>query len=247
MMSLTVPVSDLGAFILDIDPSRFLFPYLAAWPGSSRTAESLLTRREGTDVVYLNPTRQTPRLAPFSRRPLTRTVPPDEVLDTGWSLAGTDYRGVRVLGTIRRVPDSDWYLLCNIDVDEVVAPLHRLGWEMGLITALIGLANAAGAGLIWRVQQARISRQREAWFQSVANDTPAYLWMASVGQENSFVNRPLRKFLGTGTESLSKSWAEYVHPDDAARTRSSWRPWRKAAVTPPSSESAASTESTAWW
>ena len=54
LIALTVPVHDLGAFILDIDPSRFLYPYLETWPGPSRTAETLLVRREENDIVYLS-------------------------------------------------------------------------------------------------------------------------------------------------------------------------------------------------
>jgi PAS domain S-box-containing protein len=213
MISLTVPVQNLGGLILDIDPSRFLYPYLESWPGSSLTAESLLVRREGDELVYLNRSRQTPALAPFTRKPLTLSLPPDQVLDAGWSLETNDYRGVPVIGTIRRVPGTDWFLVCKMNVAEVTAPLHRLGWEMALITLLIGLANAAGAVSIWRGQQARMHREREAWFQSVANDTPAYLWMTSAAGETSFINLPFRKFLGTDRESLS-SWTTYLHPDD---------------------------------
>lgn len=124
---------------------------------------------------------------------------------------------------MRRIPDSPWLLICKMAVAEVDAPLRRLGWEMALITALIGLANVAGAGLIWKTQQGRIHRDREAWFYAVANDTPALLWMATGGDENSFINRSMQRFLGTDRQSLSSSWNDYVHPDDAARTRAAYR------------------------
>jgi PAS domain S-box-containing protein len=109
-----------------------------------------------------------------------------------------------------------------MDTAEVDEPLRRLGWEMALVTALIGLANASGVGLIWRSQQARTHREREAWFYAAANDTPANLWMASADEENSFINRPLGKFLGTGQDRLSKSWSDYVHPEDAGRARANF-------------------------
>ena len=36
-MALIRPVEHMRrAFILDIDPARFLYPYLESWPGSSR-------------------------------------------------------------------------------------------------------------------------------------------------------------------------------------------------------------------
>jgi hypothetical protein len=175
LMSLTVPVTHLGAFILDIDPSRFLYPYMEAWPGSSRTGESLLVRLEGEDAVYLNRRRRGLGLGPLSRRRPGLSLPPEEALDAGWSVAGLDYRGVPVMATVRRIPDSPWFMVCKMDLAEVHAPLVQLGRQMMLITALIGLATAAGGGLIWRGQQARLHREREVWFLAVANDTPAYL------------------------------------------------------------------------
>ncbi|HEV3201049.1 MAG TPA: PAS domain-containing protein [Bryobacteraceae bacterium] len=219
LMALTVPIDDLGALILDIDPSRFLYPSLESWPGNSRTAETLLVRMEGNQIVNLSKMRNAPGNSLFSRRPKSLTRPYESVVDAGWSVEGPDYRGVPTIGTIRRVPDSPWLVACKIDVSEVDAPLRRLGWEMALVTALIGLANAAGVGLIWRGQQTRVHHEREAWFFAVANDTPAYLWMWSVGQENSFINRSLGKFLGTDEQRLSKGWTDYVHPEDAEHTR----------------------------
>jgi PAS domain S-box-containing protein len=219
MMALTVPVANLGAWILDIDPSRFLYPYLELWPSRSRTAETLLARLEGDEIVNLSRMHKKPGNAVFSRRRLTRKLPSTAVLESGWATTGLDYGGAPVLAVVRHVADSPWFLICKIDTSEIDAPLRRLAWEMALLTALIGLGNAAGVGLIWRGQQARSHREREAWFYAIANDTPAYLWMASADQENSFINRPLREFLGSGHRPLPKAWNDYVHPEDADRVR----------------------------
>jgi PAS domain S-box-containing protein len=220
LMALTVPVSDAGAFILEIDPSLFLFPFVEAWPGSSRTALCELVRLEGNEAVSLSTAH--PGMAAFSRRPRILTLPPDRVLESGWSLKGVDNRGILSIGTMRRIPDSPWLLICKMAIAEVDAPLRRLAWEMALITALIAFASAAAAGLIWRGQQARIHRDREEWFYAVANDTPAYLWMASRGEENSFVNRPLQKFMGVDRQSLAEAWIDSVHPDDAGRVHAGY-------------------------
>jgi PAS domain S-box-containing protein len=222
MMALTVPVSNLGAWILDIDPSRFLYPYVESWPSRSRTGETLLVRLDGKEIVNLSKMRKAPGNPVFSRRRLAGKLPSDAVLDSGWSTTGLDYGLVPVLGVVRHVANSPWFLICKMDIAEIDAPLRRLAWEMALVTALIGFANAAGVGLIWRGQQARSHREREAWFYAVANDTPAYLWMATEDEENSFINRPLREFLGTGQHSLSKAWSDYVHPEDADRSRANF-------------------------
>ena len=146
-------------------------------------------------------------------------MPPDSTFDAGPLIRGPDYRGVPVLAVVRRVPNSPWFLSVKIDGAEADAPEHRLGWEMAIITALIALVNIAGVALVWRSQSARIHREREEWFRAIANDTPAYLWMAAPEVENSFINAPLARFLGTVETRLSKAWSEWLHPDDAERAR----------------------------
>ena len=217
-MELAIPVGNLGALMVDIDPSRFLYPYLAAWPGASRTAEAYLVRREGKQGVYLSPRRNAPTAVPFFRRPLA-LLPPESVLAAGWSPIAADYRGIRAMYGVRHVPDSPWYLVAKMDMSEIDAPLDRLGWEMGLVTALIVVANVAGAGLIWRSRQARIEHEKQAWFYAVVNDTPAYLWMADPQRENAFINKPFAAFLGAREQSLSRNWTDYLHSDDAVRAR----------------------------
>jgi PAS domain S-box-containing protein len=224
LMAVTIPVHDLGAIVLEIDPSRFLYPLLSIWPTPSTTAESLLVRREGAnEALYLNELRHRRGTALVFRRPISPSVPADRHLEKGWSVKGfLDYRGTPIIGTVRRVPDSPWYLITKIDVVEVEAPVRRLAWEMALITALIGVANIAGVGFIWRGQRQRNLREREAWYWAMANDTPAYLWTASSDGEISFINAPLMKFLGTDQQRLSKNWTAFLHPDDADRARATF-------------------------
>lgn len=221
VMELVIPVNGKGSLVLEIDPARFLYPYLGHWPGTSRTAEAYLVRLEGRNGVYLTPRRNAPQAVVFFRRPLA-LLPPDSVLREGWSPVASDYRGVPAMYAVRRVPDSPWYLVSKMDVAEIDAPLNRLGWEMALITALLVVANIAGAGLIWRNRQARIDQEKKAWFEAVANDTPAYLWMASGEEENNFINRPFAAFLGAREQSLSRNWTDYLHPDDAARAHANF-------------------------
>ena len=113
----------------------------------------------------------------------------------GWLRKAKDYRGVPALIMVRRIPNSPWYLSAKIDVSEVEAPLRRLSWEMAAMVVMIGVANAAGVGLIWRSRQLHIHRQREQWFRTVANDTPAYLWMWS--PTGSFINMSVAAKKGT--------------------------------------------------
>ncbi|HEY3740202.1 MAG TPA: PAS domain S-box protein [Bryobacteraceae bacterium] len=229
-MALTIPVKGLGALILEIDPSLFLYPYLRSWPIPSASAEASLVRLEGANgFVYLNELRHRKGTALVYKRSLTGLqLPPFEAFEAGWSTKALDYRGVPVLSTIRHVPDSPWYLIAKIDAAEVDAPVKRLGIEMALIVTLIVIANLVAVGLVWRNQQVRIHKQREAWFLAVANDSPAYIWMTFGEGEKSFVNLPFRKFLGLGQGVLEETWTDYLHPDDAQVARDSFRECREA-------------------
>lgn len=218
VMELAIPVNNSGTLIIDIDPERFLYPYLRRWPGARQTAETFLVRIEGDSYVYLSRRRDAPAAALFSRRPLPR-LPLQETLDAGWSTMATDFRGIRAMFAIRRVPDSTWYVVSKIDLAEVDGPINRLGWEMALVTALIVVVNITGAGLILRNRQLRIDHDKQAWFRAVANDTPACLWMAGAEDENTFINKTFAEFLGVRQSSLSKSWSEYLHPEDAPAAR----------------------------
>lgn len=222
LMAVTIPVAAAGAFILDIDAARFLFPYVEFWPTASPTAETDMVRREGNEILFLNELRHKRGTALSFRVSIAGLQVPDEkVLLRGWLRKGKDYRGVPAFVVVRRIPNSPWYLNTKVDVSEVEAPLRRLWWEMVSMVALIGVANGAGAWLIRRSRQLQFHREREQWFRTVANETPAYLWMWSATENNSFINKPFSDFLGTDQEHFEWNWAkQYVHPEDAQQSRS---------------------------
>ncbi|MEI9974912.1 MAG: PAS domain-containing protein [Ignavibacteriota bacterium] len=223
LMALLVPVGQTGALILDIDPERFLYPYLRVWSGRSQSAETLLARRDGDSALYLSDLRHHPGAALQFRRDLRGMNLPEEALLSGMVFRNLDYRGVPVIGILNRIPQSPWYISVKIDAAEADAPERRLGWEIAAITGLLALVNIAGAAVVWRGRNARAKEEQLAWFYAVANDTPAYLWMADPKMENSFLNAPLAKFLGSGPASLRDAWTAAIHPDDAERARSNFR------------------------
>src|ERR1035441_6440469 len=44
----------IGEVLMQLDPRQFLFPLLETWPTPSRSAETMLVRQDGNDVLYLN-------------------------------------------------------------------------------------------------------------------------------------------------------------------------------------------------
>jgi two-component system sensor histidine kinase/response regulator len=153
-----------GAIILRIDPLPLLYPYIQRWPVPSESAETLLVRREGDSVLFLNDLRFDPNAALDLSTPLAQTERPavKAVLGESGLVSGLDYRGVPVLASIGPVPGSPWFLVAKIDESEAYAPVRRqLLQTTLLIAALLGVA-AAGVGVAWRERSASLLQARLA-------------------------------------------------------------------------------------
>jgi PAS domain S-box-containing protein len=166
-MELVVPLQissfsePIGALLLEIDPEIFLYPLIQTWPTPSRSAETLLVRREGDEVVYLNELRHRKDTALRLRFPLKGSR-----LAAAWAVLGhegltnaVDYRGVPILAATKRVPDTTWYLVAKIDAEEVLAPLRERTRVISALTALLAVALVAGIMLLWFRQESRNYRQ----------------------------------------------------------------------------------------
>jgi PAS domain-containing protein len=167
-LSLLVPIlaqqdnHPLGILVMRIDPQLYLYPYIQTWPVPSTSAETLLVRRDGTDALFLNELRFQKNTALTLRVPLEKTEinAVKAVLGQVGVVEGLDYRGVRVIADMRRVPDSPWYLISRMDIVEVYAPLRVRLWEMLLLFGVLALTAGAGLSWAWRQQQLRFYQAR---------------------------------------------------------------------------------------
>ena len=172
-LSLVIPLCEpsakdsapFGFMVLEIDPYQFLYPLIQTWPTPSRTAETLLVRREGNEVVFLNELRHRKNTALTLRIPISRKDLPSARVMRGEQrervvTEGVDYRGVPVLATLRKIPDSPWYLVAKIDADEINASIKERTWSLAIIVALLILFSGAGFGLLWRNQKAQLYKKQ---------------------------------------------------------------------------------------
>ncbi|MEW6054144.1 MAG: ATP-binding protein [Nitrospirota bacterium] len=158
-----------GFVVLRINPNDFLYPLILSWPVPSTTAESLLIRHEGGEVIFLNELRHRKNTAFIMRFPVTKKDLPAAMASRGikGEVEGIDYRGVPVLAAIRNIHDSPWHLIAKVDKSEVLS-LHHL--QFRLIASLSGiLIIALGliAGMLWRHQQAQFYRRHEERFRQL--------------------------------------------------------------------------------
>jgi len=152
----------LGVLILRIDPAIYLYPFIQRWSTPSLTAETLLVRREGNEVVFLNELRFQTNTALNLRAPLDRVAMPavQAALGREGIMDGIDYRGVPVMAVLRTIPDSPWSLVARMDAAEAYAPMRKQLWQVAILVGFLLLGAGACVGLVWRQQRVRFYRDK---------------------------------------------------------------------------------------
>ncbi len=147
----------IASVVLRTTAQRF-FPLIQTWPTASPSAETLLVRRDGESVLYLNTLRHRTDTALLLRLPLNQ---PELIaaiaIRSGkpGNFKGLDYRHVEVLGAYRPIKGTNWHIIAKIDRDEILAPLHQLVLWVCLIALIAIIAICIMLLVLWRQQQAQ--------------------------------------------------------------------------------------------
>ena len=155
----------VGVLDLEIDPSECLYSQLQVWPTASLTGETLLVRRDGDDVVFLNQLRHREDPALSFRLPIDRvqSLPAAmAVVGHEGQVEGVDYRDIPVLAAIRAIPGTHWFLVAKIDLVEMEAPLRERAWTVGIMLLILLVVAAMGMGLFDRHRTAQLLRRQLA-------------------------------------------------------------------------------------
>ncbi len=137
LISLRTKIEPLTASLLD-------------YSGLGETGESLLLRPEGSDHVFLSPTRFAPDAALQSLSALAGSCAnAQDLLRADGVSERHDYRGVTVIAENRPIPHSDWTLVVKVDRQEAFRELRRTTQVAALgvgglvaLTVLLALALA---------------------------------------------------------------------------------------------------------
>jgi two-component system sensor histidine kinase/response regulator len=134
-----------GAVVFRQDPRKVLFPMLKSWPSPSQSGTTLLVRREAGMLIGASGKKvladQTPDL--LAARAVRGEVP------FGAAAEGIDFRGVPVLGAVRPVAGTNWFLVAKIDRSEVrAAAFQKAVWI--LATGLLALLGTVVVGVLFR-------------------------------------------------------------------------------------------------
>lgn len=151
----------LGVLLFQLNPEDFFYPLLTTWPQPTKTGETLLMRRSGDHVEYLSPLREQVDTATLAH--------PDQVKEghVAWQILqgeegifeGRDYRGVNVLADIRRITDTDWYLITKTDKAELYEQLHKIQVFVSMISAFLLMLLWVSLAWLYKVRQQKMYKE----------------------------------------------------------------------------------------
>jgi hypothetical protein len=179
----------VGVIMFRIDPGLFLYPQIQSWPVPSATAETLLVRRDGDNVVFLNELRHRKGTLLSLRFPVSDSRLPAAAAVGGRQgiMEGIDYRGVPVVAALRHIPDSAWYIVAKVDQAEVFAPLRVRTIVISSATGLLVLLTGLGFLLWWKRNEARhfrtmyaaaeALRESERIYKELFENNPNPMWV----------------------------------------------------------------------
>ena len=205
----------MAAAVVRIDARDYLLPTLRSWPVPSKTGATVLVQRSGDMLVGV--LGQNPR--PISSPDLlaARAIRGDWPM--GKAGEGLDFRGTAVLGAVRPVPGTDWFIVAKIDRAELVAAtLQHSAWIA--LTGAIALLGVLVTGYLQR-QRAALAGARQA--QAVlAERVQANALMQAIGEASNdviFAKDTQGRYLlcnHATCEVVGKAMAQIVgQPDEA--------------------------------
>ncbi|MDP3334404.1 MAG: PAS domain S-box protein [Methylococcaceae bacterium] len=135
--------------VLHANLADWLLPKLQAWPLPSTSGETLLFRRDGDQVLYLNDL----RYRQASTANLTLPIATNKLLAaqalrsdaiTNGAIEGVDYRGIPSIGVARTIEGTDWLLMAKIDQADLYREVaDDTAWISfaGLVTLFVSIAG----------------------------------------------------------------------------------------------------------
>lgn len=216
--------------VIKIDPEIRFYNLLRAAPLFITAAETLLVRKEGEYVLYLNELDNLPGSAlKLTRRLSEEFLPAAAALRGGTGFfAGVDYRGVKVFSAIAPVPGSNWAIITKVDRDAIIAPVKRMEYlQLALILLAAGFLYILGYTILRARERAgqAIIREGERRLAALFSNLPGVAYR-SVNPRNwtiEFLSEGSLGLTGYRPEELltgsPPSFFELIVPEDRERVR----------------------------
>ncbi len=236
----------LGLVYLEMGTFARFDDVVSGWPVASESAETVLFREEGEELLFLNPLRFLPDAPRLSvRRPLRSPGLLSAMLvadaDTP-IVTGVDYRGEPVIGAGTMISGTTWHILAKMDQSEARSSVRRVGASLAVTTLLSWLLLGGAGGALWARRRARFASEQSAKDAQYAaarrTSIDGYIIVNKVGVIVEANDATARMSGYSGAElvgaPLAQIHAMYSHEeilgvlsriqkDGSARFRSGWR------------------------
>lgn len=181
-MDLVIPLRGImekniiGTIVMRIDPRKGLLSILNSLPEPSSTSEITLVRRDGDSVVFLNDLRFRKNTSLDFKMSVNDSTLAASMAVRGLEglYTGKDYRGVEIFADIRKVPDSNWYLIAKTDKAEIYRMLNSQVIFISIIVILLLLSLTVLTGYFLISQRSRIFKElnlmKDRFFSIVSHD-----------------------------------------------------------------------------
>jgi PAS domain S-box-containing protein len=241
-LSILIPIFDennhnrsRAILVLNINPDIYLYPFIQYWPTSSRTAETLLMRRDGNSVLFLNKLKFQNNAALNLRIPMGEKELPSvkAVLGQGGIVKAIGYRRVPMVAVLRAVPGSPWFLVVHMDDSEVYAPVQKYLKALAVFAVILLLGAIIGLFLFRRYQRLRFYRNQcqaeearwgsemryrtfiEATSDMVFLKDESFRYLISNAANSAFLGQPEAAVLGrTDFDFMADEIAEHCQASD---------------------------------
>ncbi len=155
-----------AALVLRIDVGSLLYPLVQEWPTmAASSAEAYIVGKHKAAAAYITGLRDLPQAALRRGLPAERRDEPALRAMEGFEgeMEAADYRGVRVIASVRNIDDMSWVLVAKIDRSEALAQVWGLRARVGAFAMLAFAVLCAAVLLVWRsFQRGRESEQARA-------------------------------------------------------------------------------------
>ena len=222
----------VAVLVLRVNPNDYLYPLIQSWPIFSKSAGTLIIRRDGDSILYLNELRHISNAALKLRIPLTRTEVPAVQAAIGHIgiYEGIDYRGIKVLADIRPVPGTPWFMIAKVDQSEIFSELRYRTIIVIIITLLLLLFFGIGISWFYNIRQKNIYRklletgtaleESEDKYRSLFENAEVGMYRSKLdGTAILAVNRKLCEIFGYTANEMLENPATIRWADPVARTR----------------------------
>ena len=151
----------IAVLVLIITPHTYFYPLIQSWPTTSKTAETIIMRRDSNRIIFLNDIQHKKNTAFSEHISHSRTdVTGMQAFQGKRGISiGIDYRNIPVIADIRPIAGSPWFMVTKIDKSEIFADLKFRIIILIIIVIILSLLVAVIIAWLHNYRQQRIYKQ----------------------------------------------------------------------------------------